>query len=175
MTIQVGGAAATSGQLVTLRGDLSVAPSFGTVANQAAMLALSTATSGSTCYRPDTSTSWLLKETPPSNIDNWQEIGAPTSGGEGAPVSITLSTTLTSLAHANRRLEVSSGSPINIDMPAAPTAGSKYFGINLGAGAITLRTNGGGVLAGDPLLPLTVAQYSPFEVWYTSIGFIRVA
>lgn len=94
---------------------------------------------------------------------------------EKPPVLLTASTVLTSASHANRRLQVTSASPVNIDMPASPVAGEKYFGINMGAGAITLRNNGGSAIAGDAALPATVTQYSPFEVWYTTTGFVRVA
>lgn len=94
---------------------------------------------------------------------------------DGLPLALTGSTGLTAAAHANRRLEVSSPSPVNIDMPASPATGDRYFGVNLGAGAITLRTSAGGGLTGDASLPTTVTQYSPFEVWFTAGGYVRVA
>jgi hypothetical protein len=94
---------------------------------------------------------------------------------EKAQVLLTGSTVLTSASHANRRIQMNSASATNIDMPASPVTGERYFGINLGAGLLTLRTNAGAALTGNALLPATVDQYSPWEVWYTSSGFIRVA
>jgi hypothetical protein len=94
--------------------------------------------------------------------------------GESSPIVLTVSTGLTTATHANRRLEVNSATAVNIDMPASPNTGDKYYGINLGAGLITLRTSVGGALTGNALLPATIDQYSPFEVWNTATGLIRV-
>lgn len=50
------------------------------VASQSAMLALSTAVKGDVAVRTDLSKSFILSATPPSTIDNWQELLSPTSG-----------------------------------------------------------------------------------------------
>lgn len=55
---------------------------LGTVADEAAMLALSGVSVGSVCYRTDTGTEWRCIALPSSSLGNWRE-GAAGSGGGG--------------------------------------------------------------------------------------------
>lgn len=91
------------------------------------------------------------------------------------PGAITTSTTLVRNTHANMPLEVSSATAITLTLPATATVGDRFFGINQGTGAVSIVLNGGGAVTGNALLPATLDQYSPFEVWFTSAGFRRVA
>jgi hypothetical protein len=60
---------------------IGLATHLGTVADQAAMIALSTAVPGSMCTRADTATIWILSVAPFSTASNWKDTGA--SGGTG--------------------------------------------------------------------------------------------
>ena len=53
---------------------------FDTVADEAAMIALSSATAGSEVYRTDTSTFWKLRVDPYSSAANWIDLGNAASG-----------------------------------------------------------------------------------------------
>lgn len=53
---------------------------LGTVADEAAMLALSTATAGSEVYRSDTGTIWKLRLEPYGSAANWLNIGSGSGG-----------------------------------------------------------------------------------------------
>lgn len=52
---------------------------LGTVANEAAMLALPGGDPGDWCVRQDTGTTWLLRSAPASVLSNWQELAYPTA------------------------------------------------------------------------------------------------
>jgi len=76
------------------------------------------------------------------------------------PVTLTGATTLTSAAHEGRQLIFNSASPftVTIALEAAggpTTLGSRYYGVNIGAGAVTVAISGGGTLTG---ISATVAQ-----------------
>jgi hypothetical protein len=92
------------------------------------------------------------------------------------PAVITESAVLTVVAHANRKhIPVSSGTDINIDMPASATNGDAFVIINLGVGLITLRSNTGGTIIGASSLPATLAQYTVGEVWFANGSFVRIS
>ena len=67
-----------------------------TVANQAAMLALSAAGKGDIAVRTDTSESYVLNATPAATLSNWVKI-AVTAGGAGAVTSVNGSTGVVTL------------------------------------------------------------------------------
>jgi hypothetical protein len=78
-----------------VRAALSIgANDYGTVANEAAMVALSAATPGSTCYRSDTTSIWMLKVSPYNSAGNWHNVG----GNAASQVQVGLSPASTSLA-----------------------------------------------------------------------------
>lgn len=54
----------------------------GTVADEAAMIALTTAIAGDECYRTDTATVWKLRVAPYSSAANWLNLGTGSSVGE---------------------------------------------------------------------------------------------
>ena len=90
---------------------------------------------------------------------------------------ITTNTNLVRNAHANIMLEVNNSTATTLTLPSTSTVfiGDRFFGINQGVGSVSVVLNGGGVITGNALLPATIDQYSPFEVWYTNAGFRRVA
>jgi len=91
--------------------------------------------------------------------------------------AFTTNTTLIRNNHANIMLEVNSANPVTLTLPTTSTVvvGDRFFGINQGAGVVSVVLNGGGAIVGNAILPATLDQYSPFEVWYTSLGYRRVA
>lgn len=92
-----------------------------------------------------------------------------------APVVLTGNTALTELLHGNRPLELASDVAVTLTLPATATPGSTFFGINQGAGALSIVLDGGGKVIGHSMLPATIDQYSAFEVRFTTAGFRRVA
>lgn len=92
-----------------------------------------------------------------------------------APVVITASTQLTVEAHGNRELQVDSPTAVQLTLPASAPLGVKFFGTNLGPGAVTLRLSGGEPVPGSSILAATSAQFDPFEVRARTGGFVRVA
>jgi hypothetical protein len=58
---------------------------LGTVADEAAMIALSSAAAGDECYRTDTASFWKLRVAPYSSAANWTDLGATSA----ADVAIT--------------------------------------------------------------------------------------
>lgn len=56
---------------------------LGTVADEAAMIALSTAAAGDECYRTDTGTFWKLRVAPYSSAANWTNLGTVIVGAGG--------------------------------------------------------------------------------------------
>lgn len=91
------------------------------------------------------------------------------------PVVINASTQLTVEAHGNRELQVDSATAVQLTLPASAPLGVKFFGTNLGAGAVTLRLSGGSAVPGSAILPASTAQFEPFEVRARAGGFVRVA
>lgn len=99
------------------------------------------------------------------------------SGGTGTlpPVEITASTVLTEVAHANRQLHVISGTPVTLTLPSTATTGARFFGVNLGTGAVSVVKSGGVPVPANAILPSTIDQFSAFEVWKTSSDYVRIA
>lgn len=91
------------------------------------------------------------------------------------PVEITASTVLTEVAHANRQLHVISGTPVTLTLPSTATTGARFFGVNLGAGAVSVVKSGGVHVPANAILPSTIDQFSAFEVWKTSSDYVRIA
>lgn len=91
--------------------------------------------------------------------------------------TLTTNTSLVRNTHANIMLEVNNSIATTLTLPTTATivVGDRFFGINQGAGVVSVVLNGGGAITGNALLPATIDQYSPFEVWYTNSGFRRVA
>jgi hypothetical protein len=142
---------------------------YGTVANEAAMVALSAATPGSTCYRSDTTSIWMLKVAPYSSAGNWHNLSAATGVQNGlTPASTTLapcvdavnaalnpavrsesaSFTITKSVHANRVTHCTSGSATNAtwNIDATMVAGDYGRIIQTGSGAVTIVVGTGAVL-----------------------------
>ena len=97
------------------------------------------------------------------------------ASGGGAPVALSASTTLTEASHANRSLDSTAAGAISFTLPATAPTGTKFFGTNLGAGALTLLLNGGGAVPRNALLPPTVDQFSAWEVRRHANGWVQVA
>lgn len=96
-----------------------------------------------------------------------------------APVVLTGSTTLTQ-AHVNRQLIVNSptGVTLTIALESAngPIGGDEIYGVNIGAGVITLAVQATGTLNANALLPATIDQYSAFSaVRVATNSFVRLA
>lgn len=108
--------------------------------------------------------------------ENFRDLDARvSSGGGSAPVALTASTPLTVADHANRDINTTAASAITLTLPATAPTGTKFFGTNLGAGALTVVLDGGGAVPRNALLPPTVDQYSAWEVRRHASGFVRVA
>lgn len=97
------------------------------------------------------------------------------AGSSGAPVALTASTTLTEAAHANRELNSTAAAAITFTLPATAATGAKFFGTNLGAGALSVVLDGGGAVPSNALLPPTIDQFSAWEVRRHETGYVRVA
>lgn len=91
------------------------------------------------------------------------------------PLVISSSTQLSVELHANRELLVNSPTAVELRLPALPEVGVKFFGLNLGAGAVRMRKSDGSEVPGSAILPDASAQWEPFEVRAWSGGFVRVA
>ena len=104
-------------------------------------------------------------------------IAASGGGSAPSPVTLTGSTSLTEASHANRDLFVNSGSAVTLTLPlfASTPIGTKFYGVNEGAGAISFATSGGNVLQADAILPSTVAQWNAFEIRRGSTAWVRIA
>ena len=107
--------------------------------------------------------------------ENFRDLDARASGGGGAPVALTASTTLTVAAHANRDINTTAAGAITLTLPAAATTGTKFYGTNLGAGGLTVTLDGGGAVPRNALLPPTIDQFSAWEIRRHATGFVRVA
>jgi hypothetical protein len=101
--------------------------------------------------------------------------GGGGGGGVLTPVVLTGNTTLTEASHGNREIEVNSASPVTLTLPATATAGTRFFGTNMGAGAVSIVLDGGGAIPRNALLPATLDQFSAFEVKRQTASFVRVA
>ena len=100
------------------------------------------------------------------------------TGGEvsdASPVDLTASTTLTEIGHANRDINTTSATSVTHTLPPTVATGTKFFGTNLGAGALTIVLDGGGAVPRNSLLPPTVDQYSAWEIRRHATGYVRVA
>lgn len=91
------------------------------------------------------------------------------------PVALTASTTLVEATHANRDLNTTSATAVTHTLPATATTGAKFYGTNLGAGALSIVLDGGGAVPRNALLPPTIDQYSAWEVRRHASGYVRVA
>ncbi len=104
---------------------------------------------------------------------NFQDLDA--RGGAATPVALAASTTLTEAAHAGRSLFVTSASAVTLTLPSTAATGARFYGVNLGAGAVSIVLSGGGAIPANALLPATIDQFSAFEVQRHAGGFVRVA
>lgn len=96
-------------------------------------------------------------------------------GGYLPPVAVSVSTSLTEVDHANRDINTTAAGAVTFTLPATATTGAKFFGTNLGAGALSVVLNGGGAVPRNALLPPTIDQFSAWEIRRHATGFVRVA
>ncbi len=125
----------------------------------------------------------------PGTVDTLNVIGALVSAsrvgnvvtlevqesGNQTPVALAANTNLTEALHAGRDLFVTSGTPVTLFLPPTAATGARFFGVNLGAGAVSIVLSGGGAIPANALLPATIDQFSAFEVKRHAGGFVRVA
>ena len=106
----------SSGKLTAAQTPTIAISSTFVVASQAAMLALSTAEEGDVAVRTDVNKSFILKQTPPATLANWQELLTPTdavASVDGRTGTVTLSDLYAALTHASRH-GVSGADPITV-------------------------------------------------------------
>lgn len=93
------------------------------------------------------------------------------------PVTITGTATLTSTAHEGRQLIFNSASAFTVTIAlesagGATALGARYYGVNIGAGAVTIAISAGGTLTG---VSSTVAQNGAMTAIRTGLDtYVRI-
>jgi hypothetical protein len=91
------------------------------------------------------------------------------------PVMLVGSTAIDMAAHGNRDLIVSSATACVLTLPETAGDGDRIYGVNVNAGAVTIRRHDGTPVLGHAILPDGIDQYSAFEVRYLGGQWVRVA
>jgi hypothetical protein len=163
---------------------------LGTVADQAAMVALSSAIPGSQCTRTDTGTIWILSASPYSNASNWKDTsstGASYVQNALTPASASLSPSvdsvvaalyptprtetagfsLTNTVHANRDTFYNSASPGNATFASGHgmTVGANGVVTQIGAGAVTAVQGSGATLVYAPIVGASAVTSGDGDWW----------
>jgi hypothetical protein len=174
--------------LAELRTGLAI--HLGTVADQAAMVALSSAIPGSQCTRTDTGTIWILSASPYSNASNWKDTsstGASYVQNALTPASASLSPSvdavvgalyptprtetagfsLTNTLHANRDTFYNSASPGNATFASGHgmTVGASGVVTQIGAGAVTAVQGSGATLVLSPVVGASAVTSADGDWW----------
>lgn len=116
---------------------------FGTVANEAAMVALSLAVPGASCTRTDTGTVWILATGTYATAGNWQDTG---SGDTLPQYAISGATSITRADHCNRVGVNSTASnytlTIQTDALGGYTGNEIVYGFQGSTGTVTIAASG---------------------------------
>lgn len=84
------------------------------------------------------------------------------------PVTLNVATTLISANHEGREIICNNATAftltIPIDFTSNTAVGSRFYGTNIGVGAVTIANAANVILVGDATLPATITQYSSFDV-----------
>lgn len=128
----------TSGQIP----DIAVVSYLGTVASQAAMLAL-TGQQGDWCIRSDLSTTWVITGSTPSSLSSWTQLSyptAPVTSVNGYTGAVTLS-----------KADVGLGSVDNTSDASKPVSTATQTALDAKQGTVTVnglvKGNGSGTLS----------------------------
>lgn len=127
--------------------DISVVDYLGSVANQAAMLAL-TGQKGDWCIRTDLSTTWVITGSTPSSISSWTQLSyptAPVTSVNGYTGAVSLSKSDVGLANVDNTSDANK--PISTATQTALNAKQATITVNgivkgNGAGTLSAATSG---------------------------------
>lgn len=132
---------------------------FGTVANEAAMVALSLAVPGASCTRTDTGTVWILATGTYATAGNWRDTG---SGDTLPQYAISGATSITRADHCNRVGVNSTASnytlTIQTDALGGYTGNEIVYGFQGGTGTVTIAASGATLRTPTGGKPVTTSQ-----------------